>query len=164
MKQRFKNSIDLKARKRGPPVITAVLILLLVSGALAACQAAAADLPSDSSAQPSSLLPAAGVPSGSASPCSSSSDGDEEKALELATAWAEGVKNRDGKAQYALYTTALQETLHDAYAGLNWVTGTSSPWVESYTVELTVSGATVTFKYATSTGPAGEYDACLEFE
>lgn len=81
----------------------------------------------------------------------------------LAKAWAEAFKKRDGKAQYALYTGAYQKKVYDEYAALNWVTGTSSPWVESYTTKLTAGGAAVTVKYATSTGPAGAYTVQLKY-
>ena len=84
--------------------------------------------------------------------------------LNTAGAWAEAVKTRDGKAQYALMTKALQAKVYDEFVGLNWVTGTSSPWVESYVLEETSGGVRVTFDYATSTGPAGSYYQDLSFE
>jgi hypothetical protein len=83
----------------------------------------------------------------------------------LAEQWAAAVKDRDGNAQYALMTRALQEQVHDAFEGLGWVTGTSSPWVENYKVEaLGDGGVRVTFELATSTGPAGSYYQDLTFE
>ncbi len=82
---------------------------------------------------------------------------------ELAGRWAEAVKNRDGKAQYALMTKDLQESVYDEFSGLNWVTGTSSPWVESYTIQATDSGAKVSFRLATSTGSAGSCSRNLSF-
>jgi hypothetical protein len=87
-----------------------------------------------------------------------------DSAPDVAEAWAEAVKARDGKAQYALMTKALQAMVHDEFTGLNWVTGTSSPWVESYTVEEDESGVRVIFAYATSTGPSGSYYQDLTFE
>lgn len=133
------------------------MTLILISCTLTACQAAAGGGLTN--------LPSATIsPSPSAESLSVSAENSkEEKKLEAAKAWAEAVKNRDGKAQYALYTANLQKDLIDVYEGLNWVTGTSSPWVESYTAELTESGATVTFIYAASTGPAGEYEVRLQF-
>lgn len=88
----------------------------------------------------------------------------ETDILKIANDWAEAVKIRDGKAQYALMTKALQNKVHDEFAGLNWVTGTSSPWVKSYTVSALDGGARVTFTYATSTGPAGSYSQDLTFK
>lgn len=48
--------------------------------------------------------------------------------------WAEGVKQRNGALQYAVMAAALKKETYAYFAGLNWSTGTSSPWVESYRV------------------------------
>lgn len=85
-------------------------------------------------------------------------------AIEIANKWAEAVKNRDGKAQYDLMTSALQKSVHDQFSGLNWVTGTSSPWVERYSTQETDTGVQVTLEYASSTGSAGSYQQDLTFE
>ncbi len=88
----------------------------------------------------------------------------QSSAIEIANKWAEAVKNRDGKAQYDLMTSALQKSVHDQFSGLNWVTGTSSPWVERYSTQETDTGARVTLEYASSSGSAGSYRQDLTFE
>jgi hypothetical protein len=86
-----------------------------------------------------------------------------EDILRLAETWANAVKNRDGRTQYALMTKALQQSVYDEFTELNWVTGTSSPWVESFMVKVKNGGASVIFRYETSTGPAGSYKHDLTF-
>lgn len=127
-----------------------VLPLALAAGVLIALSACGAQPPSGSaggSSQPAASEPAA-----------------PSSVVELADKWAEAVKNRDGKAQYELMTPALQKSVHDEFSGLNWVTGTSSPWVERYSAQETDTGARVTLEYATSTGSAGSYRQDLAFE
>jgi len=88
---------------------------------------------------------------------------------EAALVWAEGVKKRNAAMQYAVMTQALKEkyaaALQTTYP--NWVTGTSSPWVDSYLIErLNVGGDTarfrVTFFTATSEGPYKNLKAVLD--
>ncbi len=63
-----------------------------------------------------------------------------EKALEphapltAAKAWAEAVKARNGAWQYALLSPELKKEYYDGFTEMNWVTGTSSPWIEKYQV------------------------------
>ncbi|UOO37059.1 hypothetical protein IZU99_07220 [Oscillospiraceae bacterium CM] len=106
----------------------------------------------------------AAVVGGQAASSPAASDTGEKGRLEKATAWAEAVKARDGKGQYNLMTKALQEKVYNDFAGLNWVTGTSSPWVTDYTVSEKDGSAAVVFHYATSTGPAGSYEQDLTFK
>lgn len=79
-----------------------------------------------------------------------------------AQTWAKGVKERNGAEQYAALSTDLRNQMKDSFAQNNWVTGVSSPWVESYQVthEQRLDSNTfqyhVEFNYATSTGPAGQ--------
>lgn len=54
--------------------------------------------------------------------------------LSAANTWAEAVKMRNGALQYALLAPAIQSEKYDEYAAMNWVTGTSSPWVKEYTI------------------------------
>ena len=54
--------------------------------------------------------------------------------LSAAGTWAEAVKMRNGALQYALLTPSLQAEKYEEYVAMNWVTGTSSPWVKDYTV------------------------------
>jgi hypothetical protein len=83
--------------------------------------------------------------------------------LALAARWAEAVKSRDGRAQYALMTRTLQKALYDEFSALNWVTGTSSPWVDRYVVQTKNGGASVALYFADSTGPSGIYRYDLRF-
>lgn len=86
-----------------------------------------------------------------------------------AQTWAQGVKQRNGALQYAVMTRQLKE----AYASdlettfPNWVTGISSPWVDSFKVlsiretKDDVFTAKLQFVTATSTGPYESYNAVL---
>ncbi|WP_213525556.1 copper amine oxidase N-terminal domain-containing protein [Paenibacillus sp. J31TS4] len=63
-----------------------------------------------------------------------------EKAVAPATAkaaaetWAEGVKTRNGALQYAVMSKELRDKERENFEAFHWVTGTSSPWVDSYKV------------------------------
>jgi hypothetical protein len=48
--------------------------------------------------------------------------------------WAEGVKTRNGALQYAVMSADLKSKYYSEFVGLGWVTGVSSPWVESYEI------------------------------
>jgi hypothetical protein len=80
---------------------------------------------------------------------------------EAVNAWADAVKNRNGAVQYSLLSSELKKQTLESYREMNWVTGVSSPWVESYQVSEGVSaddGSTVydvTFALQTSSGDAG---------
>jgi hypothetical protein len=54
--------------------------------------------------------------------------------ITAATSWAEGLKMRNGALQYALLSPELKKEKYDEYADMNWVTGTSSPWVKEYNI------------------------------
>ncbi len=142
--------ISKKAARRRP--VWALALAVTTAAALTAC-APAAETPGTS---PDST-PAASI-TDTTPPVAT------DPAVALAGQWAAAVKDRDGKAQYALMTKALQEQVRDEFEGLNWVTGTSSPWVEDYQVEALADGVRVTFELATSTGPAGSYYQDLTFE
>jgi len=49
--------------------------------------------------------------------------------------YAEAVENRNGAIQYALMSDELREKRYDELKELGFVTGTSSPWVDSYEIE-----------------------------
>lgn len=139
-----------RAARRRP--VWALALAVLAVAALAAC-APGAEAPT----APSDSAPAVNI-TDTATPAA-------DPAVALAEQWASAVKNRDGKAQYALMTKALQEQVRGEFEGLNWVTGTSSPWVEKYKVEaLEDGGVRVTFELAASTGPAGSFHQDLTFE
>lgn len=88
---------------------------------------------------------------------------------EAADIWASGLKERSAALQYAV----MDEALKAEYAAQlkksapNWVTGLSSPWVESYEVTASESPTedsrviTLSFLTATSTGPGEKYEAVL---
>ena len=75
--------------------------------------------------------------------------------------WAKGVKERNGALQFAVLAPELQEQSRSGLESRGWVTGVSSPWVESFEIggeTVTGDGAreyAVRFHWATSTGPAG---------
>lgn len=73
----------------------------------------------------------------------------------VASQWAHAIQNRDGRAQYELLNANLQTEFYDYYEAVNWVTGVSSPWVNSYTVEISGNRAVVFYEGMTSQGFAG---------
>lgn len=93
-------------------------------------------------------------------------------AKSTAEVWASGLKNRSAALQYSVMTEELknkyEKQLETTFP--NWVTGTSSPWVESYDiVKAEESGKNrciflLNFSTMTSTGPAGDYKAELTIE
>lgn len=80
------------------------------------------------------------------------------EAVAAVTAWAEGVRTRNGALQYVMMTPELQAKLYEELSAGGWTTGTSSPWVKEFDVmyEETVDPATekytVAFTYTDSTG------------
>ena len=82
---------------------------------------------------------------------------------DIAEKWAEAVKNRDGKAQYALLSTELKKKVYVEYKDLHWVTGVSSPWVDGFTVKPGDKTAVISYMYMTSDGFAGYYRQTLSF-
>lgn len=53
---------------------------------------------------------------------------------ETVQTWAKAVKMRNGALQYALFTEQARLGLKTPMESFHWVTGTSSPWVEGFTV------------------------------
>lgn len=82
--------------------------------------------------------------------------------LDAINDWAEAVKMRNGAWQFALMTEELKETRRDEFEMLNWVTGTSSPWIEKYQITEVNSTEnhtyTVLFTYTDSTNSKGTYE------
>lgn len=86
-----------------------------------------------------------------------------------ASVWADGLKARSAAMQYAVMTKELKadyaKQLESTFP--NWVTGMSSPWIESYSIAKSVKVDEQNWRYrikfntATSTGPAGSYEAML---
>lgn len=89
-------------------------------------------------------------------------------AKDAALVWAKGLYIRSGALQYSVMSKELKreyERLLEKNAP-NWVTGVSSPWIESYSVESIrdLNGrsiVSIVFSTLSSTGPAGEYEAEL---
>jgi len=91
---------------------------------------------------------------------------------EAADIWASGLKKRSAALQYSVMDARLQSEYARQLEteAPNWVTGVSSPWVESYRILETQSPdedsriVELVFSTATSTGPAGSYRAVLHIE
>lgn len=89
------------------------------------------------------------------------------KAEDAVNVWANGLKLRNGAMQYITMTELLkvkyEEELDKNFP--NWVTGMSSPWIDSYKITKTEKSNDNTYIYyiifstATSTGPSGNYNA-----
>lgn len=65
-----------------------------------------------------------------------------------AYSWAEAIKTRNGAWQYAIMDDKLRAEYLAQFEESNWVTGFSSPWVETYRVirESVDENGNVTFK------------------
>lgn len=80
---------------------------------------------------------------------------------DAAQKWADGVKTRNGALQYAALTPGLRDKMQADFEGFFWVTGVSSPWVDSYEIlkEEKINDDqwryTIRFNLKTSTGDAG---------
>jgi hypothetical protein len=83
--------------------------------------------------------------------------------------WASGLQKRSAALQYAVMDAQLKAEYAKQLEinAPNWVTGVSSPWVESYAITKTESPGEdsriiqLIFSTVTSTGPAGDYTATL---
>ncbi len=86
-----------------------------------------------------------------------------------ASLWAEGLKQRSAALQYAAMSDMLKQEYQKRLETTtpNWVTGMSSPWVNSYTIESIKEGsansrvAELTFSLVSSGSPAQTYNASL---
>lgn len=148
MKKRIFSIMDTQKKKVGIAVLCLILIGTLGTGAALA-------------ANNKAEAPAAGKREESV-PASSRTDA-LEQIRTVAGKWAEAVKMRDGKAQYDLLSPECQSAVYDEYNANHWSTGTSSPWVESYEISVDQDSATITYRYAASTGFAGAYEQTLSF-
>lgn len=111
----------------------------------------------------SSSVKSSSVKSSSAKSSSTKSPSAADTVRTVAEKWAEAVKKRDGKAQYSLMSKKLQSKVYGDFSAEHWRTGTSSPWVESYEVSVGQNIAAVSFRYASTTGFAGDYEQTLSF-
>lgn len=84
---------------------------------------------------------------------------DALSAEECVKAYALALKLRNGAEQYALLSKSLRYGMRASFEELSWVTGTSSPWIRSYTVEkISETDFQLTLYWQTSAGPAGSDD------
>ncbi len=91
------------------------------------------------------------------------------KPEEAVNIWSNGLKMRSAAMQYSVMTNKLKKEyvtqLEENFS--NWVTGMSSPWVDSFKIVKfeKLNDNTYTFNVVlytkTSTGPAGDYNAKL---
>lgn len=87
---------------------------------------------------------------------------------DAAKVWAEGLMMRSAAMQYSSMSANLKEKYAKELESTfpNWVTGMSSPWISGYEIkkyEQTDDSFIyyLVFSTATSTGPAGNYNAVL---
>lgn len=89
--------------------------------------------------------------------------------IETAQIWASGLKSRNAALQYSVMTNELKEKYKiDLKKNFpNWVTGVSSPWIDSYSI-LSVKNTSfgiyiveVLFYFSTSEGHYGSSKAFL---
>lgn len=89
--------------------------------------------------------------------------------IEAAKVWGAGVKNRNAAQQYSVMTNELQEKYKFDLEknSPNWVTGVSSPWIDSYSIlgienpSLGIYIVEILFYFSTSTGHYGSSKAFL---
>lgn len=68
--------------------------------------------------------------------------------LDVVNSWAEGVKTRNGAWQYAVMTPEMKKLHYEELDSLNWVTGTSSPWIKEYKVTELFQVNDTTYRYS----------------
>ncbi|MBS4174389.1 hypothetical protein [Bacillus sp. FJAT-49736] len=83
-----------------------------------------------------------------------------------ANTWAKAVKDRNGALQYALFTDKKKAASKKSLERSHWVTGVSSPWVESYRVsQIEKKDKSIDYKVEfdlyTSAGKVGIDEAIL---
>lgn len=88
---------------------------------------------------------------------------------EVAKIWASGLKNRNAALQYSVMNDELKEKykIDLEKNAPNWVTGFSSPWIDSYSIlsiknpSLDVYIVEILFYFSTSVGHYGSSKAFL---
>lgn len=79
----------------------------------------------------------------------------EQEAVNM---YAEAVKMRNGFVQYGLLDDNMRDERYDDYKGFSFVTGVSSPWIDSYEIkQLTEDLYQIIFTYRTSVPTDGTY-------
>jgi hypothetical protein len=89
--------------------------------------------------------------------------------IEAARVWGTGVKNRNAALQYSVMTDELKEKYKAEIEknAPNWVTGFSSPWIDSYSIlnikipSLNIYIIEILFYFSTSIGHYGSSKAFL---
>jgi hypothetical protein len=80
---------------------------------------------------------------------------------EVVDRWAKGVKDRNGVEQFVTLSEPLKKEFKKTYADRpSWVTGVSSPWVESYKItkkKVNDSEWNYTVIFTTKTSAPGDY-------
>lgn len=77
---------------------------------------------------------------------------------EAVNMYAEAVKMRNGFIEYGLLDDNMRDERYDDYKGFSFVTGVSSPWIDSYEIKkLTEDLYQITFTYRTSVPTDGTY-------
>lgn len=77
---------------------------------------------------------------------------------EIADNWAKGVMSRNGALQYALLCDGLRKKTLPGFEAFDWITGTSSPWIDKFEIinkeeqNDTSWKYTIIFHYTDSTG------------
>ncbi len=78
-------------------------------------------------------------------------------ARESAEMYAKALQQRNGVVQYLLLNYELSQTMRSQFEESMWVTGTSSSWADSYSIEESTNGRfKITFKYSDSTGSSSD--------
>jgi hypothetical protein len=78
---------------------------------------------------------------------------------EVSEKWAEALKNRDGKIRYELMAPESKTDYYNSLIEINgdieypWVIGWSSPYVESYNIIVSGTGAVITYITKTQSEP-----------
>lgn len=66
----------------------------------------------------------------------------------VANTWAKGVMSRNGALQYAVLCDNLKAKYKSAYEPWDWITGASSPWIDSYQISSGEQQTDDTWKFS----------------
>lgn len=86
------------------------------------------------------------------------------ESLQTAQIWALAVQRRNGYAQFALLSERQKKRQRIRYEAAGWVSGVSSPWVESFDIAGKKDDIKVAFALNTSTGIYGSFTVKLGME
>ena len=93
--------------------------------------------------------------------------GETQDGYTVASQWAEALKERDGKARYALLSADAKAPYYEALTEQNgteypWTIGVSSPWVVDYEIALDGAEAVITYRTETSDRETYIYQEALK--